>query len=259
MTHYNIDAHLEGQTALITGGSRGIGLGIAHALAARGAHVVITARRQEGLDAALAELPEGRATGYAGRADDSDHQRQVLDSLAAEQGRLDILVNNAGINPVYGPLADLDLEAARKILDVNVISGLSWVQQILRHEGLGFRKRRGRIAFLSSVTGIVPSPGIGFYGVSKAAVSQLARTLAVELAPEIRVNAVAPAVVKTSFAQALYEGHEAEVTAQYPTGRLGVPEDVASAVAYLVGPEAGWVTGQVLTLDGGLLTAGGNA
>lgn len=258
MTHQDsAPAQLAGQTALITGASRGIGLGIARALSAQGAHVVITARKQEGLDAALAELPADGATGYAGRADDAEHQEEVLDAIAAERGGLDILVNNAGINPAYGPLEELDLEAARKILDVNVLSGLSWVQRVLRHTALRFREREGRIAFLSSVTGETPSPGIGFYGISKAAVSQLTRTLAVELAPQIRVNAVAPAVVKTNFARALYEGREAEVAAQYPAGRLGTPDDVGAAVAHLVGPGAGWVTGQVLTLDGGLLAAGG--
>lgn len=111
---------------------------------------------------------------------------------------------------------------------------------------------------LSSVTGDIPSPGIGWYGVSKAAVSHLTRTLSVELAPRIRVNAVAPAVVKTRFARALYDGREGEVAA-YPMGRLGVPEDVAEAVAYLCSDRASWVTGQVLTLDGGLLNAGGTA
>src|SRR5690606_36159441 len=107
------------------------------------------------------------------------------------------------------------------------------------------------------VTGDVPSHGIGWYGVSKAAVSHLTRTLSVELAPRIRVNAVAPAVVKTTFARALYEGREEEVADAYPMGRLGTPEDVADAVAYLCGDGAGWVTGQVLSLDGGLLNAGG--
>lgn len=115
------------------------------------------------------------------------------------------------------------------------------------------------MAILSSVTGQVPSEGIGYCGVSKAANAHLARTLAVELGPAIRVNAVAPAVVKTRFAAALYEGKEAEVAGDYPLKRLGHTEDIAAAVAYLVSDDASWVTGQVLTLDGGLLNAGGSA
>jgi len=175
----------------------------------------------------------------------------------AEFGGIDILANNAGINPVYGPLLELDLAAARKIVEVNVVGTLAWTQAAVRH-GLGGREGAA-IVNLSSVTGVVPSPGIGWYGVTKAAVAHLTATLAVELAPRIRVNAVAPAVVKTRFARALYEGREEEVVGGYPLGRLGVPEDVAGAVAFLVGPDAAWMTGQVLTLDGGLLNAGGTA
>ena len=194
----------------------------------------------------------------AGAADDPAHWEEVFARIAEEFGRLDILVNNAGINPVFGPLAGLDLDAARKILEVNVIGTLAWTQAALRN-GLGAQSEQAAVVNLSSVTGQVPSPGIGWYGVSKAAVAHLTRTLSVELAPRVRVNAVAPAVVKTRFARALYEGREEEVTADYPLGRLGVPDDVAAAVAYLCSDGAAWVTGQVLTLDGGLLNAGGTA
>ena len=134
---------------------------------------------------------------------------------------------------------------------------LAWTQAVLAHPGLQFRERRGTVVNVSSASGDVPAPGLGLYGVSKAAVSHLTRTLSMELAPDIRVNAVAPAVVKTRFASALYEGREAEVSASYPLGRLGEPDDVAAAVAYLASADAAWVTGQVLTLDGGLRNAGG--
>lgn len=250
---------LNGQVALVTGGSRGIGFSIAQALVDRGAHVVLTARGQEGLDAAISALPAGSATGYTGKAHDEDHQAEVLDLIAAEHGRLDVLVNNAGINPVYGPLEDLDLDAVRKVFEVNVFTGLGWVQKVLKHPGLGFRKHWGRVLFLSSVSSETPAPGIGLYGISKAAVSHLTRTLAVELGPEIRVNAVSPGVVKTQFATALYEGKEEEVAAQYPLGRLGTPEDIGSAAAFLVSEESSWITAQILTLDGGLTAAGGTA
>jgi NAD(P)-dependent dehydrogenase (short-subunit alcohol dehydrogenase family) len=247
-----------GRIALVTGASRGIGLAIARRLAAAGAAVCLTARRSEALEEAVASLPAGRAIGVAGAADDPGHRAEVFARIEEAFGRPDVLVNNAGINSVYGPLADLDLEAARKILEVNVVGTLAWTQAAVR-AGLGDGPEGGAVVNLSSVTGDVPSPGIGWYGVSKAAVSQLTRTLSVELAPRVRVNAVAPAVVKTRFARALYEGREEEVAATYPLGRLGDPEDVAEAVAYLCSPRSAWVTGQVLTLDGGLRNAGGTA
>lgn len=249
---------LEGRTAIVTGASRGIGLAIAQRLVAEGARVCITARSEGPLTAALATMPAGSAICVAGKADDPVHRADVLTRVADEFGGLDILVNNAGINPAYGPIADVDLGAARKILEVNVLGTLAWVQEALRHPQ-GLLVRGGCVVNLSSVTGDTPAPGIGMYGVSKAAVSHLTRTLAAELGPTVRVNAVAPAVVKTQFAKALYENKEAEVSAQYPLRRLGEPTDVASAVAYLASDDASWVTGVVLTVDGGLATAGGTA
>jgi NAD(P)-dependent dehydrogenase (short-subunit alcohol dehydrogenase family) len=248
---------LQGKTAIVTGASRGIGLAVAQRLAAEGARVCLTARGAEHLMEAAQSFPANAVMTFAGHADDPGHRAQVLDAVAREWGGLDILVNNAGINPVYGPLATADLDAARKIFDVNVLATLAWTQEALAHSGLNFRARRGNVVNMSSASGTLPAPGIGLYGISKAAVSHLTRTLAVELGPEIRVNAVAPAVVKTRFARALYEGREEEVAAAYPLRRLGTPDDVAAAVAYLASADAGWVTGQVLTLDGGLLNVGG--
>lgn len=243
----------------MTGASRGIGLAVAERLVAEGARVCITARNQEALDAAADAFPAGSVFGVAGRADDLDHRRDVLDAVAQRFGELDILVNNVGINPAYGPLVDLDLTAARKVLEVNLLGPLGWAQSVVHDNRLGFVRRRGSIVNLSSVTGQTPSAGIGWYGVSKAAVAHLTKTLGAELGPQIRVNAVAPAVVKTQFATALYEGKEEQVAAQYPLRRLGTPYDIAAAVAYLVSDDASWVTGQVITVDGGLLAAGGTA
>ncbi|MER2134084.1 MAG: SDR family oxidoreductase [Arthrobacter sp.] len=258
-TDRGLQEKLQGKTAIVTGASRGIGLAIARDLVAHGARVCITARRSDALKEAAAQFPDGSVIAVAGASDDPVHRADVLDTVAKEFGGLDILVNNAGINPVYGPLVEMDLDAARKIFEVNVLGTLAWVQDTVAHPGLGFRERGGSVVNLSSVSGDTPSPGIGLYGISKAAVSHLTRSLAVELGPEIRVNAVSPAVVKTRFSRALYEGKEEAVTAAYPLGRLGTPEDVASAVTYLVSPDASWVTAQVLTLDGGLLAAGGTA
>ncbi|WP_225217355.1 SDR family oxidoreductase [Arthrobacter pullicola] len=250
---------LEGKTALVTGASRGIGLAVAHRFVAEGAKVLLTARAQGPLDEAAAGFPPGTVLAVAGNSTDAVHQREALDAVASEFGRLDVLVNNAGTNPVYGPLLDLDLEAARKIMDVNVLGALAWTQAACRHPKAGFTSGGGSVINMSSVSAQTPAKGIAFYGISKAALEQLTRSLAVELAPEIRVNALAPAVVKTRFSRALYEGREEQVAGSYPLGRLGSPGDVAAAAAFLASNDAAWVTGQVLTLDGGLLLAGGSA
>ncbi|WP_309131093.1 SDR family oxidoreductase [Brevibacterium sp.] len=249
----------EGQVALVTGASRGIGLGVAQRLNDEGATVVLTARKPEALAEAVARFPDGTALGIPGKSDDPAHRAEVFDTIAERFDRLDVLVTNVGINPVYGPTIDIDLDAARKILEVNVLGTLAWIQGAVHHQGMSFRENKGRIVSISSVAGGTPSPGIGLYGISKAAVSHLTKTLAVELGPDIRVNAVAPAVVKTNFATALYEGREDEVAEAYPVKRLGTPEDIGAAVAYLASSDAEWITAQVLTADGGLIAAGGSA
>lgn len=240
----------DGTVALITGASRGIGLAIAHRFVAEGGRVGITARKPEALDAAVQSLggPD-RAIAVVGRGDDADHQRQAVAELQAVFGPLDILVNNTGINPAYGPLTDLDDAIARKIMDVNVLSALGWVRAA-RAGGLGSRPGAA-IVNVASIAGLHPSPGIGYYGVSKSALIGLTQQLAAELSPEVRVNAVAPAVIRTRFAAALYENREAEAAAAYPLGRLGEPEDVAGAVAFLASADAAWITGQTIVIDGG--------
>jgi len=246
---------LEGRTAIVTGSSRGIGLGIAERLVAEGARVCLTARKQDALDAAVESLGgPGVAMAVAGRADDLEHQEAVFAAVGERFGDVDLLVNNTGINPAYGRLVDLDLDVARKIVEVNCIAALSWVQKAVAH---GLESRGGAIVNVSSVAGVRPAPGIGFYGASKAMLTHLTEELAVELGPTVRVNAVAPAVVKTRFAEALYEGREEQVAAGYPLGRLGVPEDVAGVVAFLLSDDAAWVTGQCIVVDGGLLLKGG--
>lgn len=249
---------LTDRVALVTGASRGIGLAIAHRLVRDGAKVCITARGAEGLEAAAAEFDPASVIAVPGKADAPAHREEVLDAIGRTWGRLDVLVNNAGINPFYGPMIELPPESARKILEVNVVSSLAWVQAVVGRPELGFAEQ-GSIVNIGSVTARTPSPGIGMYGVSKAAVAQLTRTLAVELGPAIRVNAVEPAVVKTAFSRALYEHDEAGTAAQYPLQRLGTPEDVAAAVAFLVSDESAWITGEILTIDGGLTVAGGHA
>jgi 3-oxoacyl-[acyl-carrier protein] reductase len=246
-----------GKTAIVTGASRGIGLAIAERLVADGARVVITARKPDSLAEAVASLggPE-HAIGIAGHAADPAHQAEVVARAIEAFGGADFLVNNTGINPAYGPLVELDLDAARKLVDVNCIAALSWVQQVYR---AWMREHGGAVLNVSSVAGVTPAPGIAFYGASKAMLISLTQSLAVELGPAIRVNAVAPAVVKTRFATALYEGREEQVAAQYPLKRLGEPQDVGGVAAFLLSADASWVTGQVVVVDGGVTLAGGPA
>ncbi|GAA3183368.1 SDR family oxidoreductase [Blastococcus jejuensis] len=243
---------MQGRTALVTGASRGIGLAIAQSLVDRGARVVVTARKAEALAEAVESLggPEV-AVAVAGHAGDPAHRAEAVRTAIDSFGGLDMLVGNVGVNPVYGPMVDLDLDAFRKILDTNVVSSLGLVQEAWR---AWMAEHGGSVLFVASVAGLRSSENIGGYGVSKAAVINLTTQLAVELGPTVRVNAVAPAVVKTRFAGALYEGREAEVAAEYPVGRLGEPADVGEAAAYLLGDGAGWVTGQTLVLDGGRLS-----
>jgi len=245
---------LAGAVAVVTGASRGIGFAIAQRFVAEGARVCITGRDATALETAAKDLggPDV-AMSVAGKGDDGDHRAAVIDTVLGRFGPITTLVNNIGINPAYGPLGTLDLGAARKMLDVNVLGTLGWVQEALRG---GLADTGGSIVNISSVSGVRPAPGIGFYGVTKAALIHLTEELAVELAPRVRVNAVAPAVVKTRFATALYEGREEQVAATYPLRRLGVPEDVAGAVSFLCSPDAGWITGQTLVIDGGVTLTG---
>jgi 3-oxoacyl-[acyl-carrier protein] reductase len=239
--------------AIVTGASRGIGFAIARELVRRGVRVCITGRDADSVARAAEDLGEG-AIAVAGRAHDPEHRATAVDAAMTAFGRIDHLVNNVGTNPVFGPLIDLDADVIRKIFDINVVSAFAWTKAV--HEAW-MGKNGGAVVNVASVAALRPAPGLGAYGMSKAAMRYLTEQLAVELAPDVRVNAVAPAVVKTKFAAALYEGREAEVAAQYPAGRLGVPEDVAGAVAFLLSDEASWITGHTLVLDGGSTLVGG--
>lgn len=245
---------LSGKVALVTGASRGIGYGVAEALVARGDRVCITGRNEDALKEAVEQLGADRAIHVAGKAHDEAHQAVAVERTMEAFGRLDFLVNNAGTNPVFGPIADLDLNVARKVFETNVISALGFAQKTWH---AWQKDNGGAIVNIASVAGLSPSPFIGAYGVSKAAMINLTVQLAHEYAPRVRVNAIAPAVVKTKFAQALYEGREEEAAAAYPLGRLGVPSDIGGAAAFLTSEQSDWVTGQTLVVDGGIFLNAG--
>ncbi|MEU0333634.1 SDR family oxidoreductase [Streptomyces sp. NPDC006193] len=245
---------LSGKVALVTGASRGIGYGVAEALVARGDRVCITGRGEDALKEAVEALGAERVIAVAGKAHDPDHQTEAVARTMEAFGRVDFLVNNAGTNPVFGPIADLDLDVARKVFETNVVSALGFAQKTWH---AWQKENGGAIVNIASVAGLAPSPFIGAYGVSKAAMINLTQQLAHEFAPKVRVNAIAPAVVKTRFAQALYEGREEEAAASYPLGRLGVPSDIGGAAAFLTSGQSDWITGQTLVVDGGIFLNAG--
>lgn len=243
-------SRFEGRVAVVTGGSRGIGFAAARRIVDEGGRVVVTARGAEALAEAVRQLggPE-RALGVAGKAHDAAHRAEVVRRAMDTFGRVDVLVNNTAVNPVFDAVLNVDEAAMAKIFEVNVIAAVSWVRTV--HQAW-MAEHGGAVVNVASLAGQHPSPGIGVYGASKAALINLTQQLACELADRgVRVNAVAPAVVKTRFAEALYSEDEKAAAAGYPLGRLGEPEDVASAIAYLASEDAAWVTGQVITLDGG--------
>jgi NAD(P)-dependent dehydrogenase (short-subunit alcohol dehydrogenase family) len=239
-----------GRVAIVTGASRGIGYAIAEALVARGDRVCITGRGEDALKEAVDTLGADRVIGVAGKAHDEAHQAEAVARTMEAFGRVDHLVNNAGTNPVFAPLADLDLSVVRKVFETNVVSALGFAQ---RTWGAWMKEHGGSIVNITSMAGISASPFIGAYGMSKAAMGNLTLQLASEMAPGVRVNSIAPAVVKTKFASALYEGREEEAAAAYPLKRLGAPEDIGGAAAFLLSDQAAWITGQTLVIDGGIL------
>ncbi|WP_329407678.1 SDR family oxidoreductase [Streptomyces sp. NBC_00704] len=245
---------LSGKVALVTGASRGIGYGVAEALVARGDRVCITGRGEDALKEAVERLGADRVIAVAGKAHDEEHQAAAVARTMEAFGRVDFLVNNAGTNPVFGPIADLDLNVARKVFETNVVSALGFAQRTWH---AWQKENGGAIVNIASVAGISASPFIGAYGISKAAMINLTVQLAHEYAPRVRVNSIAPAVVKTKFAQALYEGREEEAAAAYPLARLGVPSDIGGTAAFLTSDQSDWITGQNIVVDGGIFLNAG--
>ncbi len=245
---------LDGRVALVTGGTRGIGRAIAEAFAAAGASVCVLARKPD----ELAETEEAiRAIGadvitVAGSAGDHAVIDDAVARCTAELGGLDVLVNNAATNPAFGPMIETEPSAVRKVLEVNVEGALYLAQ---RAYAAWMQEHGGSIVNVGSVGGIRPSPFIGIYNASKAALLHMTRQLALELAPDVRVNAVAPGLVKTHMARALWEPDEAGIAARHPMKRIGMPDDIASATLFFASDASAWITGSTLVIDGGLSLA----
>jgi NAD(P)-dependent dehydrogenase (short-subunit alcohol dehydrogenase family) len=238
---------LSGKTAIVTGASRGIGRATAAALVAAGANVVMTSRNQDAADAAAAPLG-ARAAGFAAHAADEEAAHACVEFAIERFGSLDILVNNAATNPAYGPVVEQDRSRFMKTLEVNVWAPQMWAKQVWEQ---WMRDHGGVIVNVASLGGLIVGPEIGTYNTSKAALIHLTRHLARELAPRVRANAIAPGVVKTRMAEALWKEQEEAVVAHTALGRIAEPADIADVVLFLASDGARWITGETLVVDGG--------
>ncbi|MEY2566516.1 MAG: hypothetical protein QOE35_1045 [Actinomycetota bacterium] len=244
-----MDLRLDGKVALVTGASKGIGKAIAAEFAASGASVMISSRKPEALEAAAAEM-KGEVAWTAANAGRPDDAEAAIAATIERFGRLDILVNNAATNPYMGPAIDIDLGRYDKTVEVNLRGPLVWTQHAWN---AWMKEHGGTVLNIASIGGLTFGGGIGIYDNTKAALIHLTGHLAHELAPSVRVNAIAPGLVKTDFARALWEPAEEIVAKRTPLHRLGVPEDIAAGALYLCSDAAAWVTGHTLVIDGGAL------
>jgi NAD(P)-dependent dehydrogenase (short-subunit alcohol dehydrogenase family) len=244
---------LNGRKALITGGSRGIGLAIARGLGQHGAAVVLTGRKMETLAPAVAKLQsEGaKADAIVCHQGDPAALKSLFTQLDRSGQYADIVVVNAATNPTRGPLVDMDLAAWQKVLEVNLTGAFLTVQHAARRM---LQHKKGVLLFISSIAGLEPMPELGAYSVSKAGLLSLTKVLAKELGPAgIRVNAIAPGLVETRFSSALFKDRPAyeRILADIPLGRHGLPEDIVGAAVFLASDASAYLTGQVVVVDGG--------
>jgi NAD(P)-dependent dehydrogenase (short-subunit alcohol dehydrogenase family) len=246
---------LTGKVAIVTGSSRGIGRAIAEALAEQGAKVVISSRKAEACEEAARAINdrhgEGTAIVVPANISSKEALQQLADETRRQLGRIDILVCNAASNPYYGPMGGIADDQFRKILENNVIAN-HWLIQMVAPEMV--ERKEGSIIIVSSIGGLTSSTVIGAYNISKAADFQLARNLAAEFGPAgVRVNCIAPGLVRTDFARALWENPETlkAVTCGTPMRRIGEPHEIAGAAVFLASPASTFMTGQTIVVDGG--------
>jgi NAD(P)-dependent dehydrogenase (short-subunit alcohol dehydrogenase family) len=244
---------VEGRVALVTGASRGIGLGIARRFCEAGGSVMLVSRKAENLEVAAASLAayEGRVAwtvGHVGRAADAE---AAVAATIQRFGALDVLVNNAGTNPYFGPLLGIDDVRLQKTYEINQASVVTWSRAAWNQ---WMSEHGGAILNIASIGGLGAEPGIGWYNATKAAVIHLTRQLALELAPKVRVNALAPGLVRTELARGLWEVNEERIARTLPLGRIGEVDDVAPMALLLVSDAASWITGETVVVDGGTTT-----
>jgi NAD(P)-dependent dehydrogenase (short-subunit alcohol dehydrogenase family) len=240
---------LTGKVALVTGASKGIGAAIARIYAEHGASVMLSSRKIEALEATAATI-DGDTAVFAANAGRPDEAQACVAATVARFGRLDILVNNAATNPYYGPSIDIDLPRFDKIIEVNLRGPLVWIQEAWKQ---AMSEHGGAVINMASVGGLKYEGPIGIYDMTKAALIHLTKHLATELGPRVRVNALAPGLIKTDFARALWEPGGDRESWPWPLDRLGEPLDVARAALYLASDLSSWVTGEVTVVDGGWL------
>jgi len=252
---------LTGKVAIITGSSRGIGKAVAERMAQHGAKVVISSRKagpcEEVAGAINAEHGEGTAIAVPANISSKEDLQRLVDETRAAFGKVDILVCNAASNPYFGPMAGISDDQFRKILDNNVIAN-NWLISMVTPEMEA--RKDGAIIIVSSIGGLRGNVVIGAYNISKAADFQLARNLAHELGPHnIRVNCIAPGLIKTDFARALWENPDTlEIsTRRSSLRRIGEPEEIAGAAVFLASRAGGFTTGQTIVIDGGNTSSGG--
>ena len=241
----NID--LSGKTALVTGASRGIGAAIARSLAENGASVMLASRKAEALEETAKGI-DGETAVYAAHVGRPVDARDCVAATLDRFGRLDILVNNAATNPYYGRLIDIDLGAFDKTVEVNLRGPLVWTQEAWRQ---AMAEGGGAVVNIASIGGMKYHGPLGVYDLTKGGLIHLTKHLASELGPAVRVNAIAPGLVKTDFARALWEPAGEDAPRPWPLERIGLPDDIANAALYLCSDLASWVTGEVLVVDGG--------
>lgn len=248
---------LDGQVAVITGSSRGIGRAVAEAMAAAGAKVVVSSRKREACEPVAAAIREagGEAAVIPCNISDSAQLEALVEKTREAFGRTDILALNAASNPVYGPMAEADDEAFDKIMGNNVRSNMKLAHMVLPEMA---ERGEGSVIIVSSIAGMRGSRNLGLYAISKAADFQLARNLAMEWSPKgVRINCIAPGLIRTDFARALWEDDKARATVERltPLRRLGEPEDIAGVAVFLAAPASRFITGQTIIADGGATIA----